>query len=147
MKRSQRVGKQSSADWVTAICSQISRGNYMQALRAFEKWADQQMRNPAGEHEYEIARGIYVILSCADFRLKEDFDTKWQKGKQLNTKTRAHERCGFCLKPRLEVATLLAGSSAYICDVCVRECFEVISEMKQPSRGNAPRLTNKKRKS
>jgi hypothetical protein len=35
--------------------------------------------------------------------------------------------CSFCLKPKSEVATLVAGPGVYICDECVHLCSQIIS--------------------
>ncbi len=34
--------------------------------------------------------------------------------------------CSFCLKPKAEVAVLVAGPGVYICDACVALCNSVI---------------------
>lgn len=42
-------------------------------------------------------------------------------------------RCSFCGKSEREVAQMLAGQSAYICDRCVDICHEAVTE--ERSRG------------
>jgi len=37
-------------------------------------------------------------------------------------------RCSFCGRPEDEVARLVAGASAYICDSCVIKCVAVLDE-------------------
>lgn len=34
--------------------------------------------------------------------------------------------CSFCGKSQHEVQKLIAGPSVYICDECVRLCFEIV---------------------
>lgn len=36
--------------------------------------------------------------------------------------------CSFCRKSEAEVAKLVAGASAYICDVCARQAVEIMKE-------------------
>jgi hypothetical protein len=43
------------------------------------------------------------------------------------TKERVTTSCSFCLKPRTEVAKLVAGPGVYICNECVELCRQIIS--------------------
>ena len=43
------------------------------------------------------------------------------------TEERVTTSCSFCLKPNNEVAKLVAGPGAYICDECVDLCRQIIS--------------------
>lgn len=36
--------------------------------------------------------------------------------------------CNFCGKPQTRVKHLIAGPGVYICDECIKICYEVISE-------------------
>jgi hypothetical protein len=36
--------------------------------------------------------------------------------------------CSFCLKPKTEVGTLVAGPGVYICDGCVALCAQLIGD-------------------
>ena len=40
----------------------------------------------------------------------------------------AVKRCSFCQKAEREVAKLIAGPSAFICDECVRVCTGILGE-------------------
>jgi ATP-dependent Clp protease ATP-binding subunit ClpX len=40
----------------------------------------------------------------------------------------ARLRCSFCRRDAGEVARLVAGASAYICDTCVTECVAILRE-------------------
>ncbi|MBV9330763.1 MAG: hypothetical protein JOZ55_04345 [Alphaproteobacteria bacterium] len=48
------------------------------------------------------------------------------------TKAQAMLFCSFCHKSHMEVAKLVAGPAAYICDICIRAAAE---QMKKPVRG------------
>lgn len=37
-------------------------------------------------------------------------------------------RCGFCGKPHTEVAQLVAGLGAYICDTCIDRCHDILNK-------------------
>ena len=41
-------------------------------------------------------------------------------------------RCSFCGKPQSLVNKLIAGDDCYICDDCVRMCFEIVGEDEEP---------------
>ena len=41
-------------------------------------------------------------------------------------------RCSFCGKTQAQVRKLIAGPSVYICDECVRLCYEIINEDQRP---------------
>jgi ClpX C4-type zinc finger protein len=43
------------------------------------------------------------------------------------TEERGTTFCSFCLKPKDEVAKLVAGPGVYICDQCVDLCGQIIS--------------------
>jgi len=47
-----------------------------------------------------------------------------------------HIYCSFCGKNQAEVKKIIAGSRAYICDRCVRLCWEIIQEEEQ--KGSKP---------
>ena len=40
-------------------------------------------------------------------------------------------RCSFCNKSQKEVRTLVAGPTVYICDECIRICFQVLNPEKE----------------
>jgi len=40
----------------------------------------------------------------------------------------ATQHCSFCVKASDEVAKLIAGAGVYICDACVRLCYDILSE-------------------
>ena len=48
---------------------------------------------------------------------------------------RAKLRCSFCLKSEKEVAKLIAGAKAHICDVCVGTCNRIIEAAPQTPAG------------
>jgi ATP-dependent protease Clp ATPase subunit len=43
--------------------------------------------------------------------------------------SRSKLRCSFCGKSESEVEKLIAGASAYICDVCVGSCNRILDAM------------------
>ena len=51
--------------------------------------------------------------------------------------------CSFCGKNQTQVKTLIAGTTAYICDECVNLCLEVIKPKMEEAQGtiNADQLT------
>ncbi|GGO24325.1 hypothetical protein GCM10010116_48890 [Microbispora rosea subsp. aerata] len=36
-------------------------------------------------------------------------------------------RCSFCVKPKTDVAKMIAGAGVYICDECVGLCAEILA--------------------
>lgn len=44
--------------------------------------------------------------------------------------------CSFCDKDKDSVAKLIAGPGVYICDECVRLCYEIITEDPTPRTGS-----------
>ena len=44
-------------------------------------------------------------------------------------------RCSFCLKSEKEVAKLMAGARAHICDVCVGTCNRILEATPQTFAG------------
>ena len=50
--------------------------------------------------------------------------------------------CSFCGRPQTEAARIISGDSAYICDECIRLCYQMISdddEMHDASHANHDR--------
>ena len=45
-------------------------------------------------------------------------------------------RCSFCGKSQRDVKKLVAGRSAYICDECIRLCFDIVEEDHAPKPGS-----------
>jgi ATP-dependent protease Clp ATPase subunit len=41
-----------------------------------------------------------------------------------------HERlhCSFCRRAAVEVDRLVAGASAYICDICIADCVAILQD-------------------
>lgn len=140
MKKQSQTNKPNSVGWVKTVISEISSGNYLKALRAFERWAEKEMIRSVDRRGYEIARGVYMILTLTESSLERDFGVRWRRGRQSRKAT--EEICGFCLKARVDTAKLVAGARAYICDACIKECYQVVKELEEPS-GN---VTDKKPK-
>ena len=41
---------------------------------------------------------------------------------------RIKEKCSFCGRSKKETAILIAGLDAFICDACVTQAFQIVSE-------------------
>ena len=48
--------------------------------------------------------------------------------KKLEEDLHQDVRCSFCAKPEADVADMVAGATAYICNECVSKCAEVMRE-------------------
>jgi len=55
-------------------------------------------------------------------------------------KTQDGPRCSFCNKAQLDVKTLVAGPSVFICDECVDICNDILGESKVLGMSGAPGL-------
>jgi ATP-dependent Clp protease ATP-binding subunit ClpX len=66
--------------------------------------------------------------------------------KALGMLRAARLHCSFCGRSEAEVARLVAGASAYICDACTAACVSVFQDhggfdVPRPDRGAGPAST------
>lgn len=48
---------------------------------------------------------------------------------KATTDQRVIEACSFCMKPKSEVARLVAGAGVYICSECVDLCAQILADL------------------
>ena len=52
--------------------------------------------------------------------------------------TRRLHRCSFCYKTQDQVRRLVAGPDVYICDECIKLCYDIIADDVTPMSTAAP---------
>ena len=60
-----------------------------------------------------------------------------QNNKRKSKKTTMN-KCNFCGRPENQVNLLITGQNGYICDSCVRQCFEILKSMELETDPDAP---------
>lgn len=114
-------------DYMTALDQQDYRG----ALEAIKKGLDE-----AGKVAGQLS-SLYLILtfqglvSLLEFNLEKAYGDRWEKRidiPPIPPEERQIFRCSFCGKADSEVAKLIAGGSAYICNECIGICNEILDE-------------------
>jgi hypothetical protein len=106
----------------------ISAQRYGDALKAYQLAVGNFLDSKTTPKRSEIARQLFQIGAALEETLKKAYGEKWDQHVPRFADEAGDENCSFCRKGRSEVGKLIAGSSVYICDECVRVCDEILTK-------------------
>ena len=111
----------SLADARTAIANQ----KYRDALSSLQKGLDQKY-DPAELDSLSLLQHFLGLVWILEFNLRQADGIDWQA--RIPTIPEKNTKCSFCEKTYAEVAKLISGTEANICDECVGVCNEILAD-------------------
>lgn len=118
MKSDSVVESSPNFEFVDAAMKAVGEARYRDALA----YLDEGIHELAARDEInsgELLKRLKILLAYLDFRLGEDFGTKWETHAQ---EEEPEIRCSFCGERKSEERKIIAGPGVFICNECINRC-------------------------
>jgi hypothetical protein len=111
-------------------CEAILRESYEEAFSLLKRDLSEAKLKFAGDRRLvrlivEVL-GVVVILEGS---LKQALADHWEN--EVSPREKREEVCSFCGKARSEVFNMVAGSSGFICNECIKLCSEIVAKAEE----------------
>ena len=113
-------------EYIAAAQTAIGNRRYRDALTLLHAGINNELASEQPGGSAQLLQHLSTLISYLDFRLGEDFGSKWEV--QLNENDLIEFRCSFCGKKEPEVRRIIAGPGVFICDECIQICAHTLAE-------------------